>query len=712
MKNKNILFVGIIFLSVLIFLSEIIFTNKTFFQRDIILQFKPWKTFINECFKKIDSSEYLESLPIWNPYNHCGMPFIANIQAQIFYPISLVFYIIKDFTVAFKIFITIHLFLAGLFMFLMLKNKNLSTISSLIGGMIWSFNGYIISRIEFLSVFASIVWIPLIIFLIDKLPNNFSLKHTILLSFAIALQFLAGHTQIWMYALLFCFFYSIFLSFSNKNIKIFFMFITSSIFSLLLSAIQFLPTLEFIFLSTRSGGGIKNFGMSFEESSKYSLKLLDIINLFYPFSWQIDFIKTLPTKESHQILYLPNYWIYTFYVGVTTSVLTFIGFFSKKYLKEKIFLSCIFLLFFLYALGKNSLFFIFLYKILPIIRIFRYPATSCYILVFVVCILASYGAEFILKIQKLNLNKYLIFIPLLIFLELKLYSKKIMLTLPSKILYEKKEITNFLLNSNDISLYRFALTPKTQILSRTVSAEDLYNAIATYRDNLLGNINLDYFIYNFRGQDIELKNFFEFLNIVYSEKSLDEALPFFSISNVKYILSSESQPTKYCNLIFNRKYMKIYENPFAKERIYFVNEYLSEKDLKKSIQLIKKIKDKLTHCIIIHSNEKFNIDFKPKKIYYSIKYLDFRHNKVSLEIENNADGFLVMSQNFYPGWKCYINGRSGKIYHCNIYMMCVYLKKGYNQVIFQFEPLSFKIGSILSLVSTLIFLLYLFEKGG
>ncbi|MEM4367943.1 MAG: YfhO family protein, partial [Candidatus Anstonellales archaeon] len=97
---------------------------------------------------------------------------------------------------------------------------------------------------------------------------------------------------------------------------------------------------------------------------------------------------------------------------------------------------------------------------------------------------------------------------------------------------------------------------------------------------------------------------------------------------------------------------------------------------------------------------------------YELKNLQISNNKIFLEIENFSDGLLVISQNFYPGWKCYVNGCSEKIYHCNIFMMCIPLRSGKNEVFLKFEPLSFKIGTILSLISILMCFLYLFEKGG
>ena len=52
---------------------------------DGIAQFYPWRNFAHDTIR----SGYL---PLWNPYQFCGTPFVANSQSAVFYPPNLLFY--------------------------------------------------------------------------------------------------------------------------------------------------------------------------------------------------------------------------------------------------------------------------------------------------------------------------------------------------------------------------------------------------------------------------------------------------------------------------------------------------------------------------------------------------------------------------------------------------------------------------------------------
>ncbi|MCX7957171.1 MAG: YfhO family protein [Endomicrobia bacterium] len=688
MKNKNILY-GIIVLSILniLFFSKIIFTDLNYFQRDIMLQFKPWKIFITECLEKIKYSQnYLDYLPLWNPYNFCGIPFIANVQAQIFYPFSLIFYILKEFVISFKLFVILHFILAGIFMFIYLENKKISFLGCLLGSIIWNFNGYLFSRIEFLSVFSSIIWLPLNMYFIDKISSKFSIKHIIFLATSCGLQFLAGHTQIWFYSTSFCFLYSLFLSINKKNLNLLSGTIIGIILSILLTFVQFLPTLEFVFNSTRTSNTQSNLlpiGLSYNIASSYSIQPRDFLNFLYPFEYNVFKFK--------EIVDIPNYWLYTFYVGTVAIFFTIVFFIFSKKLKYKFFyfLTIVFCL--LYALGSNSFLYPLLYNNIPVIRIFRYPATIIYIAVFAISIVSSKGMDLITNFTKEKLlNKFLILIPFICFLELFVYSKNVMMLLPSKILYEKGKFIDFLTSLKDVYEYKIALTPKTQIIATTTKGKTLYEAIVNYRDSFLGNINLEYKIPNFRGQDIELKNFYMYMNSTYSQPTLDKALPFFSLANVKYIISSDEQKTSYCKKIFETPYLKLYENRYAMPIIYPIEKNLNINQNDINIEYIQKILDNL------------------KQI--QIKKLTFNNNFIYIDLETKSNYILVISQSFYPGWKCIINGHKEKIKIYNTFMSCVEIKEGKNNIYLFYDPSSFKIGTIVSLVVLFSCFLYLFEK--
>jgi hypothetical protein len=74
-------------------------------------------------------------------------------------------------------------------------------------------------------------------------------------------------------------------------------------------------------------------------------------------------------------------------------------------------------------------------------------------------------------------------------------------------------------------------------------------------------------------------------------------------------------------------------------------------------------------------------------------------HQVVIEADLQADGFLVLSDTYYPGWKVYVDGREDKIYQADYLFRAVFLKQGRHVVEFRYNPLSFRIGLAISLAT-------------
>ena len=180
-----------------------VFFAKTLALRDTFFEFRFLYDFAKENILN-------GIIPLWNPYSSCGQPFIANPQAAFFYPFTWIYYLL-DFHPAYTLYIFIHLLLAGISMYAFLRPVLKDSWISFLGGVVYMLNGLLISRVEFLSEFASIAWIPLILALLRTTIASPSGRSSALLGTAIAIQFLAGHTQTFYYTTLVGFFFTVFL---------------------------------------------------------------------------------------------------------------------------------------------------------------------------------------------------------------------------------------------------------------------------------------------------------------------------------------------------------------------------------------------------------------------------------------------------------------------------------------------------------------------
>ena len=72
----------------------------------------------------------------------------------------------------------------------------------------------------------------------------------------------------------------------------------------------------------------------------------------------------------------------------------------------------------------------------------------------------------------------------------------------------------------------------------------------------------------------------------------------------------------------------------------------------------------------------------------------------------NEPGFLILSEIWYPGWKAFDNGEETKIYRANFMFRSVYLDKGKHEIEFVFEPLTYRVGLWVSLITVILIALY------
>ncbi len=175
---------------------------------DGIGQFYPWRHFAAQTL-------HAGNLPLWNPYQFCGTPFVANSQSAVFYPLNIIFYILPV-ARAFGVSAVVHLTLCGWFLFLFLRGLGCRYLSALLGGVIYAYSAWQINWLQLPTFLATSCWFPLLlrqIYVLGErrkekgksdgvLPFSFLLSSFSLLALTIGMMLLAGHLQIAFYGLL------------------------------------------------------------------------------------------------------------------------------------------------------------------------------------------------------------------------------------------------------------------------------------------------------------------------------------------------------------------------------------------------------------------------------------------------------------------------------------------------------------------------------
>lgn len=96
---------------------------------------------------------------------------------------------------------------------------------------------------------------------------------------------------------------------------------------------------------------------------------------------------------------------------------------------------------------------------------------------------------------------------------------------------------------------------------------------------------------------------------------------------------------------------------------------------------------------------KGEINLPPEDFEGNAKILKYSPHQVEVVTRGNDSCFLVLADNYYPGWKVQVNGIEKSILRVNYNLRGVILPRGENKVRFSFNPLSFKIGASISLLT-------------
>ena len=180
-----------------------------------------------------------------------------------------------------------------------------------------------------------------------------------------------------------------------------------------------------------------------------------------------------------------------------------------------------------------------------------------------------------------------------------------------------------------------------------------------------------------------------------------------NLLNVKYLISPFSLNDMDFKLIKDGE-VKIYENPGVLPRVQLLPKAIilkSDEEVLKAIQEVN-FNPRESILVTVSEYERAQDDFfegeesVPLNAFKgSAKILKYTANGVEIETECNDSSFLVLADNYYPGWKVYVNGIEKNVLRVNYNFRGVILPKGENKVRFSYEPLSFKIGAAVSFLS-------------
>jgi hydrogenase-4 membrane subunit HyfE len=178
-----------ILLALLVFAAfpQVILGLETFVVRDYGFFAYPLAHFQQECFRHGE-------LPFWDPYNNCGVPFLAQWNTMPLYPPALI-YLLLPLQWSLSFFCLLHLWFAGFGMYFLARRWTSNSFAAAFAGVAFAFNGLTLNLLMWPSHIATLSWMPWVVLAVELAWREGGRK-IILAAFAGALQMLAGGPEI------------------------------------------------------------------------------------------------------------------------------------------------------------------------------------------------------------------------------------------------------------------------------------------------------------------------------------------------------------------------------------------------------------------------------------------------------------------------------------------------------------------------------------
>lgn len=339
----------------------------------------------------------LGHVPLWNPEIFGGMPFVAGMHGDIFYPTAWL-RLVLPIHVAMNLGFVIHYVLAGLFTYWFLRRWNVSWTGAVVGGLAYQLSGVIGSYVSpghdgklFVTAMLPLMLVSLTLAVRDRRWEGYAL-----FALAVGLALLSPHPQMAQYALVAAGIFTLYLVFGERSgpgswperLMPLGLALAGVVVGVGISAIQYLPFYAYIPYSPRDASVVQGF----EWSARFAI----------PWSHVPEFIVPRFTGETFN----ETYWgpnglkLHSEYLGLAALGLGVLGVVEKHRRRFVYWFGGIALLFLLVGLGSATPFYRIWWDGVPFAQSMRAPGMALFVVSFVVASFAAFGTDRLLRDPK------------------------------------------------------------------------------------------------------------------------------------------------------------------------------------------------------------------------------------------------------------------------------------------------------------------------
>jgi hypothetical protein len=174
-----------------------------------------------------------------------------------------------------------------------------------------------------------------------------------------------------------------------------------------------------------------------------------------------------------------------------------------------------------------------------------------------------------------------------------------------------------------------------------------------------------------------------------------------NLMGVKYMLVEKGQTCPGYVRVFDGKQLEICENGSVLPRAFVVHR--AEVLPSEQAVLERLLDDDFdpSRAVILEEDPSSAIDraISSESDLHGAEIVTYSPDRVVIEADLKADGFLVLSDTYYPGWEALVDGREAKIYQADYLFRAISVEQGNHIIEFRYRPRSFRIGLMISLLS-------------
>jgi len=685
--------------------------------------------------------------PLWNPYDFCGRPCVSDAFTGVFYPLfwPLILFVnngVLSF-LAMEWAAILHIFLAGVFTYFFAREINLSEFACLIVAVTYMFGARLFAGFDSPPEVA-LIWFPFVLLFLIKALRKKDYLYSIIGGIGLGLSGLYIHPQLQIYLLYALGFYFIYhlLQRKEERFLVIRLFMVLLIAGFCLAAVQLLPVFELALNSTRAQ-------ISWSQSiydSMHPKRLLGFLVPYFfvePPNWQVD----------------PGFEEYHIYIGILPLILSMVGMFFSSHPKRKFF-TILFIITLLYGLGKYSPVQPIFYYLVPGFNKVRAPTRISWVYQFALAVLAGMGTDALLGLFKSKLKEkiyafykslfkiavvlscitavgtifwlawivdfdfvtikelgstrmikntyiflFLLWASFMLFkfllenkIKLSTFKKLVLLLIITDLFYLQTKIHSY---KRLPSQERFPMVKRVEFLRKDPGIFRVLTDYGDYerRDQVLkNNWGSVYAIFNAGG---------------YAPMTLSLVSDLFRLPgqalipllNIKYIITKEN----FVNggeLVFKDNNYNVFQLNGFLPHVFFVKEFKVLSDKNEFLEYLSNSDPRETILLAEEPKEVLNTNHAAEKIEPDCEITKYANNSIDIKANVATDGFLVLSEIYYPGWYAYVDKVKTKIYRANYAFRAVYLSKGSHVVSMVYRPRSFYYGLLISMMALFAMMTY------